>query len=643
MSSSPPSITRVSYLGRALSIALDSALIVAAIEVVGLLVRIPGTRTPSSILLLGLGAVGAAALVTLPVAALAALPFPDRRPVRYLGASWWALSAVAVAVVASAQRVLLRNLVTDYGWLRVLGLLGLGFVVCGLPAAFLLRRELHRRRVRRYGIAALLVALIAGGLALGSEVFIRMQPQIHGLLGVAGAACVALLRALLHDGRRPPWLAGAALALGLTLMLPALRANHVVHAHAAHDGLLLADLLHLVHPDTRPMPAVPAAHVSAPAGRPLDARPRLVLLITIDSLRYDITRSLQLPALSALRARSIELTRARSTAGYTIAAMYSLLTGQGPWRIQWQPLRFSGKGRSFTVQVPVADGIPTLAGVLAGHGYQTATCAVMLAQAPGWGLSNGFANIDMTIAEERNLDARGITADRVAGCARQMLAGARGQPLFLWLHYFDPHGPYAVHDGIEVDESDPLDRYRGEVRFVDQHLGAFLTELEQQVSWDEMLVIVTSDHGEEFGDHGGAAHVYNLYDETLRVPLLIAAPGLGVSQVDDPVSLLDIVPTVLALLDVPPPPALDGISLVPALRGERLPQRSLFAETIRLGRAQRAIIDGNYKLVFNARFHTYELYDLARDPGEQWSLADALPEVTARLARQMGVPAPGER
>jgi Sulfatase len=646
MSSSPQPIKPASYIERVLSIALDSALIVAAIEIIGLLIRVPGARTPSSILLLGLGAFGAGALATLPAALLAMLPFPSRRRVKQIGASWWVLSAIITGLFVSSQRPMLRNLVMDYGWMRVIGLLGLGFMACGLPASFLLRREMHQRRALRYGIAALIAVLIACGLMLGSEVFVRMQPRIHGLLGFAGAACVALLRALLHDGRRRPWVAGAALALGMALMLPAIQANHVVHAHAAHNGLLLADLLHIVHPDTQPMPALPVAHSPAPAGRPLDARPRLVLLITIDAMRYDLTRSLALPAFSSLRARSIEFTGARSTAGYTIAAMYSLLTGQGAWRIQWQPVRFSDKNVSFTVQVPGTDGIPTLAELLATQGYQTATCGVMRPQAPGWagwGLSKGFAKIDMSIGEERNLDARGTTADLVAGCARRMLAESSGQPLFLWLHYFDPHGPYSVHAGIDVDEDDPFDRYRGELRFVDQHLGELLAELEQQVSRDDMLVILTSDHGEEFGDHGGAHHVYSLYEETLRVPLLISAPGLGTGRIDGPVSLVDIAPTVLALLNLSPPSTMDGISLVPAMRGEPLPERPLLAETIRLGRSQRAIIDGDYKLVYNSRFHTYELFDLVRDPGEQSSLADALPEVVARLAKKMGIPAPDQR
>jgi hypothetical protein len=640
MKSSRPPIKPVSYSGRVLSIALDSALIVAAIEMLVLLVRIPGARAPSSAMLLGLGAFGVGALVTLPVAILAALPFPDRRLVRRIGASWWLLSAITTGLVAYWQSKTLLNLVTDYGWMRVIGLLGLGFIACGLPASFLLRHGMHRRGAVRYGIAALLAALIASGLMLGTEVFVRMQPQIHGLLGVAGAACVTLLRVLLHDGRRPPLLAGTALALGLALMLPAIRANHAVHAHAAHHGLLLADLLHLVYPDTEPMPAVPATHVAAPAGRALDARPRLVLLITVDSLRHDITRSLQLPALAALRARSVEFTRARTTAGYTVAAMYSLLTGQGSWRIRWKPERFGSNGSYVTVQTPDTSGIPTLAALLAQHGYQTATCGVMRPQGPRSPLSQGFAKIDMSIAQQRNLDARGTTADLVAGCARRMLAESNGQPLFLWLHYFDPHGPYSIHAGIDVDEGDSFDRYRGEVRFVDRHLGELLSELEQHVAWEDRLVIFTSDHGEEFGDHGGDAHVYNLYDETLHVPLLISAPGLDADQVDAPVSLVDVLPTVLALLQLSPPSGIDGISLVPAMRGQPLPERALFAETLRLGRSQRAIVDGQYKLVYNSRFHTYELFDLVSDPGEQRSVADVLPDVLASMAARMGIPAP---
>lgn len=632
---------RGSYGARMLSIAFDSALVVAAIEILALLVRIPGTRTVPVAMTLCLGAFGAGALVTVPAAALVALSFRDQRLARRLGGLWWLLSAIVAGIVAYSQRTVLLGLARDYGWMRVLGLVGLLFIVLGLPASSLLRSDrLRRRRVLVCGLAALLVVLIASGLALGLEVFIRMQPPLHAFLGFGVAACVVQVRALLLDGRRPPWLAGVALAGGVALMLPAITSNQAIHAHAAHRGLLLSDVLHLVRPTEKPLPAPPAAGVPASPGQPLAAQPRLILLVTVDSLRYDITQSPALAALSTLRARAVEFTGARTTAGFTIAAMYSLMTGRDAWRIAWQPMHFLAGTVPKTVPVPVMDGTPTLAGALAGRGYRTATCGVMLAQSRGWGLSEGFEHLDLSIFEARNRDARGTTADLVKDCALRMIEESSGAPLFLWLHYYDPHGPYSVHAGIDVDQDDPADRYRGEVLFVDRHLGALVRDVEQQVSRDDMILVVASDHGEEFGEHGAAAHVYALYEETLRVPLLIAAPGLAARRIDGPVSLTDVAPTLVELAGAAPLTGADGVSLAGAMRGQPLPRRPLLAQTVRLGRSQRAIIDGNYKLIYDSRFDTYELFDLVQDPGEQWSLTDALPAVTAALASAMGIQPP---
>lgn len=561
MKSSPQPSAPGSYVARVLAIAFDSAILVAALEVASLLVRIPGTRTPSSAALLSLAAFGAGALATLPAALLAALSPRHQRRARRLGALWWLLGAIVAVIIAASQRVILLGLARDYGWMRAAGVVGLLFVVLGSPACFLARdAALRQRRVLMYGLTAVLALLIASGWLLGLEVFVRMQPPLHAFLGLAGATCVVLLRVLLHDGYRPAWLAGVALAGGIAAMLPAIEANHAVHAHAAHHGVLLADVSHAVHPDVTPLPAVPATRVATPASRPLDTQPRLVLLVTIDSLRFDVASAPSLATLSALRERAIAFTAARTTAGFTIAAIYSLMTGRGPWQIAWRPLQFMAGNVPKVVPVPIMDATPTLARSLAQRGYQTAACGVMLAQSPGWGLSDGFDRLDLSIYEARNRDARGTTADLVQACALRMIDESNQAPLFLWLHYYDPHGPYSVHAGVDVDEGDPFDRYRGEVRFVDRHLGELLRALEQQVAQDDMLLVLASDHG----------------------------------------------------------------------------------QTVRLSRAQRAIIDGNHKLIYDSRLETYELFDLARDPGERWSLVDALPDLAAALASAMGVP-PRER
>jgi arylsulfatase A-like enzyme len=152
--------------------------------------------------------------------------------------------------------------------------------------------------------------------------------------------------------------------------------------------------------------------------------------------------------------------------------------------------------------------------------------------------------------------------------------------------------------------------------------------------------VLTADHGEEFGEHGGAFHAVTLYDEVARVPLMIAAPGIAPRAVDAPVSLLDVAPTLLELVGGEGLGDAEGRSLVGAMRGGALDVRPVFAESVRYGRGVRSVVSGGYKLVYEARAGTYELYDLARDPGEQRVLTDEEPGRAAALARAMGVPAP---
>jgi arylsulfatase A-like enzyme len=174
---------------------------------------------------------------------------------------------------------------------------------------------------------------------------------------------------------------------------------------------------------------------------------------------------------------------------------------------------------------------------------------------------------------------------------------------------------------------------------VDEHLGGLLVNVQKRVGLDRTLVVVTADHGEEFGEHGGEFHGATLYEEILRVPLLVAMPGIAARRVDAPVSLLDVAPTIVELagggrgrLD-----AADGTSLAGAMRGEALEARAVLAETVRYGRGSRAIVEGGWKLVYEGRARTWELFDLGKDPGEQRVVTDEEPEVMKRLAARIGV------
>ena len=125
-----------------------------------------------------------------------------------------------------------------------------------------------------------------------------------------------------------------------------------------------------------------------------------------------------------------------------------------------------------------------------------------------------------------------------------------GRPLFFWLHYFDPHFAYKAHDAYPFGDSD-LDRYDAEIRYTDAQIGRLLDWLQDSPLQGKTYVIIHSDHGEGFGLHGYRYHGQHLYNDQVHVPLIVSGPGIRSIQIDTPVSLIDVVPTVLDLAGVP--------------------------------------------------------------------------------------------
>jgi arylsulfatase A-like enzyme len=199
------------------------------------------------------------------------------------------------------------------------------------------------------------------------------------------------------------------------------------------------------------------------------------------------------------------------------------------------------------------------------------------------------------------------------------------------VHLFAPHAPYAPPDPYRTDfQSDP---YAGEIAFVDAQLARLLHMLRQRGLWKQTVIVIAGDHGEALGDHGEAEHGIFLYESVLRVPFIVRAPGVEPRRVRSVVRLVDILPTVLELLDVPAP-ATDGVSALKTMTGGA-PAADLtaYAESLYPSRfgwaALRAVRDGRFKLIAAPR---PELYDLAADPGEQRNLHAERPHLRAALS-----------
>jgi arylsulfatase A-like enzyme len=369
-----------------------------------------------------------------------------------------------------------------------------------------------------------------------------------------------------------------------------------------------------------------------------------VLLVTIDTLRadhlgaYGYFRDTS-PHLDALARRGTLFEQAYTYWPKTRGSFVAIMTG----RLASQ----SGYGKSHP---QLLDFNPTLASTLAAAGYQTAAVVDNPNVARGFGYAKGFARYRETW-EETSLGsemarARAITADGV----RFLSAARPGRPFLLWLHYVNPHAPYQPPPPFDTAFLDaaaargprlrPVDgfhggvskhwaiagktlgwyraQYDGEIAAVDAEVGRVLAALWASPVRDRTLVIVTSDHGESLGEHDYYFdHGEDLFDPSLRIPLLVAGPGVRAGQRTDLLaSTLDLLPTVLDAAKVSYPPDLAGESLLPALRGQRQTARPRLQ-----GQNDRNLLgawDHRFKIVAvpledGAR---YALYDRQRDPGE---------------------------
>ena len=210
---------------------------------------------------------------------------------------------------------------------------------------------------------------------------------------------------------------------------------------------------------------------------------------------------------------------------------------------------------------------------------------------------------------------------------------------FLWVHFFEPHEPYEKRPAHDFGNGD-VDRYDSEIAYTDAAVGRLLRYLDKHRPG--AIVILTADHGEEFDEHGGRYHGTTLYDEQIRVPLIIAVPGVPPHVVRGPVELVDLAPTVLGLLDIPVPVRMRGTDLGPWLASPPAPDDRLapaFAEVDE----QRMVASARDKLICDVAKGFCAYYDLVADPGERRNLAEAQPGAGGGAAGRAGRLAGGAR
>jgi arylsulfatase A-like enzyme len=353
-------------------------------------------------------------------------------------------------------------------------------------------------------------------------------------------------------------------------------------------------------------------------------KPPNLVLITVDTLRPDhlgyagYARATS-PRLDRLASEGVVFTNAVSVSGWTLPSVATILTG-----------RYPNDHGATDFQWSLDPSIPTLASVLRRNGYDTFGLVSHVMLTPQYGVGEGFAHFDFSVLNAGNPHMLS-TSEPLTNLALEGLRDAK-KPYFLWVHYFDPHFQYLPHASFPFGSSD-IDRYDSEIAYTDYHIDMLLKSVDR----GHTVIVLTSDHGEEFGEHDGQYH-YTLHDEVMRVPLVIKAPSLEPHTDDTLCEQIDLLPTMLALLGVAAPAGLPGRDLFGAPRAADAPA---FVERDRPPQwHQRGVIRGAKKLfvvedadttlvpekdrreeipVTNVRPGIY-LYDLAADPGERTNL-----------------------
>ena len=384
-------------------------------------------------------------------------------------------------------------------------------------------------------------------------------------------------------------------------------------------------------------------NAAAASATPPGVRPNIVLL-TIDTLRADHVSSYgygrnTTPFIDSLASNGVRFERAYATSSWTVPSVASMVTGLHPG--QHGVTRGVVVDSNVVAQRALPLAAKTLAERLSVAGYSTFGITANGHLATELGFHRGF---DL-------YECLGFaTAGRVKRRVRQLAPIVRREtaPLFVWIHLFDPHAPYRArepwltefwpvglprHPKLETlgvvgaggefvfddEKRGYLEAlYDGEIRHTDRAVEEIARMLG---GLDDAIWVIGSDHGEELGDHGGYGHGRTLYEETIRVPLMVRAPGIADAGrvVDQAVSLIDLMPTLMELAGIDPDLGLPGRSLVPLLHGSVFEDSPAFADLTQ-GAHQRAVLSESFKLIDDGIRHP-RLFDLVDDPRERHDLA----------------------
>lgn len=407
-----------------------------------------------------------------------------------------------------------------------------------------------------------------------------------------------------------------------------------------------------------------------------------ILLIIMDTVRRDALGCYGnpmglTPQINRLADSSFVFDQAFSHAPWTLPSIASLLTSRTPGEHG-----AAGALGEFTVLNEDQLSLPEH---LRAQGYYTAAVTNVMFLGRTFGLDQGFDHLDAYEPEDNLTMRRAVPTteaalrllDEQAAGAKDTTASGAGDPFFLMVHYFDPHLVYDPPQPFRARFADPRDAtgdahlfgtsddliafrkrkktidrdsfgrlfrlYMGEINYVDHAIGQLLRGLAGRGLRENTIIVITADHGEEFGDHRGFEHGHTFYQELVHVPLVVhlpprvaqemKAPGQPV-RIEAPVGQIDLAPTLCELAGASVPDAFGGQSLLPHCRGEKRPERPILCQSNMWTLGGMAWLEGGSKLIQNTYDGPFQLYDLRKDPKEQVDLAASQPDrIEAMLSR----------
>jgi arylsulfatase A-like enzyme len=401
--------------------------------------------------------------------------------------------------------------------------------------------------------------------------------------------------------------------------------------------------------------------ITRDARAPAAARPvKNVVVYLIDTLRADKLQPInprsrvRTPGLGRFVEQAAVMASAHTQENWTKPSVATLLSSLYPWQ-----------HNAVTTEAVVPAAVRLLPEVLGERGFHTGAFIANGYVSDRFGFRQGWSTYRNYVREGRRNAAQYVAADVL----EWLDARPQDKPFFLYVHTIDPHVPYKPprsflemydanpYSGVVDFSGDnellekikagriplgPRDRerlealYDGEISYHDVHFNAIVEGLRRRGVEDDTMFIIVADHGEEFWDHGSVGHGHSVYEELLRIPMIVKLPGTtnGAVRLDDAVGLVDVMPTVLEALGQPLPPDLAGTSFLPLLRGEAADAPRATVSGFMEG--WRTVVVGRYKLIHRT-IDRMMVHDLGADPREQTDVAAEHPIALRYLRGMLGL------